>query len=563
MLRENEDPQKSNENRPTTNFFNDFVHKIQCTEVARGDKAFPSQFPKNLIASRAYMLRRFLDYSLSFFEKGKPLHRMRPLVSAVDAFCYEAPLNTKKAPFIRDAADIKRWMVLVVIALLPVILMAIWNTGLQKMVYSSGSSSLMHEYLKASESFKGYFDFAFSNGRYLTILKLGALAFFPVMIISYAVGGLCEGIFAAIRGHEIAEGFLVTGILYPLILPPTIPYWMVALGIIFGVVVGKELFGGTGMNILNPALTARAFLFFTFPGKMTGDVWVGTHPTKISESLQRMNTQAGLQEIDGYTQATPLQGLNTAISDIKRIHVDAIASHSLGQKAHHYPLIQAHFDQWRTAHDIQADFAAITSDQLQSFVTTPQELGGLGLLPGNYGAAHSAAETFYGIGHFTDGNLFWGNILGSMGETSTFACLLGAIFLIWTGIGSWRTMVSFGLGAFLTAWVFQLGATYFGGDAGAWNPARFSLPAYRHLMMGGLAFGLVYMATDPVSSPGMKSARWIYGALIGVVTILIRVINPAYPEGVMLAILFGNVFAPLIDYYAVRYYRRGYSLARS
>ena len=505
------------------------------------------------------MLRKFLEFQLSFFEKGKPLHRMRPLVSATDAFCYEAPINVRRAPFIRDAVDIKRWMVLVVIALIPVILMTIWNTGLQKMVYSSGNSTLMHDYLLASESFKGYFDFAFSQGRYLTILKLGALAFFPVAIISYAVGGLCEALFASVRGHEIAEGFLVTGILYPLVLPPTIPYWMVALGVIFGVIIGKELFGGTGMNILNPALTARAFLFFTFPGKMTGDIWAGTNPTTVASSLQHMNTQAGLTEIDGYTQATPLQGLNTAISDIKRIHVDAIASHTLGAKASHFPLIQTHFEQWRSGHDISSDLTSLTGEQLQAFVTAPMEHGGLGLLPGNYSAAHSAAETFYGIGHFTDSNLFWGNILGSMGETSTFACLLGALFLIWTGVGAWRTMVAFGLGAFVTAALFQLGSNL-GLDAGAWNPVKFSLPAYRHLLIGGLAFGLVYMATEPVSSPGMKSGKWIYGILIGVVTIAIRVINPAYPEGVMLAILFGNVFAPLIDYYAVRYYRRNYSL---
>jgi Na+-transporting NADH:ubiquinone oxidoreductase subunit B len=509
------------------------------------------------------MLRKFLEFQLSFFDKGKPLHKMRPLVSALDAFCYELPINTKRAPFIRDAVDVKRWMVLVVIALLPVIFMAIWNTGLQKMVYTSGSYPLMQEYLSASQSFKGYFDFAFSEGRYLTIFKLGALAFFPVMVISYGVGGICEGVIACLRGHEIAEGFLVTGMLYPLILPPTIPYWMVALGVIFGVVIGKELFGGTGMNILNPALTARAFLFFTFPGKMTGDVWVGTNPTETATSLQQINAQGNLSEIDGFTQASPLQGLNTAVSEIKRIHVDAIASHTLGAKAANFSLIQNHFEHWRIHHEIGPDITSLSADQLRAFITTPLEQWGLGLASGNYVAAHNAAETFYGIGHFTDGNLFWGNIVGSMGETSTFACLLGALFLIWSGVGSWRTMLAFGLGAFISAWLFEFGATHLGIENGAWNPARFSLPAYRHLLMGGLAFGLVYMATDPVSSPGMKSGRWIYGILIGIVTILIRVINPAYPEGVMLAILFGNVFAPLIDHYAVRHYRRKPAFVRS
>lgn len=500
------------------------------------------------------MLRRLLDFQLSFFDKGKPLHRMRPLVSAVDAFCYEVPLNAKRAPFIRDAVDIKRWMVLVVIALLPAILMAIWNTGLQKMVYTSGNDELMNAYLTASASFKGYFSFAFSEGRYWTILKLGALAFFPVMIISYLVGGLCEGIVASIRGHEIAEGFLVTGILYPLALPPTIPYWMVAVGVAFGVVVGKELFGGTGMNILNPALTARAFLFFTFPGKMTGDIWVGTNPTTVATSLQEMNAAAGLGAIDGYTQATALQNLNSAGTDIKQIHVDAIASNTIGDKVPNYELVQTYFDKWNTSGD--ATLGNLTADQLRQFVTGPLQEGGLGLLPGNYVTAHNATESIFGLGQFSDGNLFWGNILGSMGETSVIACILGAFLLIYTGVGAWRTMVAYGLGAFVTAYIFQFFATHTGVDGGAWNPARFAMPAYRQLLMGSLAFGLVFMATEPVSAPGMKGAKWIYGIFIGVVTIVIRLINPAYPEGVMLAILFGNVFAPLIDYYVVRNYRR-------
>lgn len=502
------------------------------------------------------MLRKFLDFQLSFFEKGKPLHRMRPLVSAVDAFCYEVPINTKRAPFIRDAVDLKRWMVLVVIALLPTILMAIWNTGLQKMVYGSGNYQLMNDYLMASTSFKGYFAFAFQEERWITILKEGSLAFFPVMIISYLVGGLCEGVIASIGKHEIAEGFLVTGMLYPLTLPPTIPYWMVAVGVAFGVVIGKEIFGGTGMNILNPALTARAFLFFTFPGKMTGDVWVGTNPTQITNSLSAMNTKANLGALDGYTQATALQGLNTSVFDIKRIHIDAIAAHSLGNKVPTYELIKNHLSTWEAGAGVSADLSGLTADQLTTFVTAPLAQGGLGLLPGNYLAASNAAESIYGLGKFSDGNLFWGNILGSMGETSTFACLLGALFLIYTGVGSWRTMAAFGIGAFVTAYFFQFFSTHFGIDGGAWNPARYAMPAYRHLLMGGLAFGLVYMATDPVSSPGFKLSKWIYGILIGVVTILIRVINPAYPEGVMLAILFGNVFAPLIDHYVVRNYRR-------
>lgn len=509
------------------------------------------------------MLRRLLDFKLSFFEKGKPLHRMRPLVSALDAFCYEVPINTKRAPFIRDAVDIKRWMVLVVLALLPTILMAIWNSGLQSLVYKSGNAALMKEYLAASETFKGYFQFVTTDSRYWSILKEGSLLFLPVMVISYLVGGLCEGIFAVIYRHEIAEGFLVTGMLYPLILPPTIPYWMVVLGVIFGVVVGKELFGGTGMNILNPALTARAFLFFTFPGNMTGDIWVGKNASQINKSLAQMNAQAGLSEIDGYTQATSLQGLNTAIPDIKRIHVDAIATNTLGNKVPSYDLVQSHFEKWNQIGDHQAELGHLTVDQMRDFVTSTNENGGLDLLAGNFEAAYNATQSIYGIGKFSDGNLFWGNMLGSMGETSTFACILGALFLVYTGVGAWRTMVGYALGVFVTAFLMQFISSLIGADHGAWTPARYMMPAYRHFLMGGLAFGLVYMATDPVSSPGMNTSKWIYGIFIGVITIMIRLINPAFPEGVMLAILFGNVFAPLIDYYVLRNFRRKLVRGRS
>lgn len=507
------------------------------------------------------MLKRFLDFQLSFIEKRKSLQKLRPMISALDAFCYEAALNTKKAPFIRDAIDLKRWMFIVIIALLPAILMAIWNTGMQKMVYGSGNYELMQQYLDASQTFSGYFRFAFEEGRYLTILKYGALAFFPIMIISYLVGGLCEGVVACLRGHEIAEGFLVTGMLYPLILPPTIPYWMAAMGIAFGVIVGKELFGGTGMNILNPALTARAFLFFTFPGKMTGDVWVGTNPTSIIDSLQTINDNAALAHVtDGFTQATPLGAINAASMEIKNIHVDALASNAYANNLSDlstFETLKNHFNNWNETGGYQAQLGHLTNDQLHNFVTAPLETGGLGLMSDHVQAASQLADTTYGIGHYTTGNLFFGNILGSMGETSTFACILGAIFLIYTGIGSWRTMAAFGLSAFLFAYLFEFFA-HTGLDAGAWNTARYAIPAYRQLLMGGLAFGLVYMATDPVSSPIMKGSKWIYGALIGIVTILIRTVNPAYPEGVMLAILFANVFAPLIDYHAVRNFRRAF-----
>jgi Na+-transporting NADH:ubiquinone oxidoreductase subunit B len=499
------------------------------------------------------MLRKILDYQLSLTEKGKPLHRMRPLIDALDTFLYEAPINTKRAPHIRDAIDVKRWMLIVVFALLPCILMAFWNTGLQSFIFSSGDYKLMNEYLESATSFNGYMNFAAKDNRYLTILGMGVKALMPIIIIAYAVGGLCEAIFAVVRKHEISEGFLVTGILYALILPSTIPYWMAAIGIAAGVILSKEVFGGSGMNIVNPALACRAFLFFTFPGRMSGDVWAGTNPSNIRESLIKMNTEAKTTSLDGYSQATPLARFNVS-HDIKRIHVDAIATNNLGKQVETYPAIEKSFERWKsTGHEGQ--LTQLDTDQLRQFVTSPTVDGGLGLNPGNYDDAYNLASLSYGIGHNADWNLFFGDRLGSMGETSVFACILGAIFLIWTGVGSWRTMCGMILGALAMALLMQFGS-HLGGETGAWNPAVFGFPAYKHLMLGGLAFAIVFMITDPVSAPGMNLSRWIYGALAGVVTIVIRTINPAYPEGVMLAILMANVFAPLIDYYVVQYDRK-------
>ena len=501
------------------------------------------------------MLRKILDVQLALTEKGKPLHKVRPLITALDTFMYEPAINTSRSPHVRDAVDAKRWMILVVFALFPCILMAMWNTGIQKLVYASGDYTLMQSYLEASHSFGTYMDFAMQDTRWLTILGLGAAALLPVVIISYAVGGLWEGLFACIRGHEIAEGFLVTGILYALILPPTIPYWMVAVGVSAGVVIGKEVFGGSGMNILNPALTCRAFLFFTFPGKMTGDVWVGTNPTIVKDSLLKMNADAGTSSLDGFSQATPLGVFNIS-DEVKRVHVDAIASNTVGDQVSTYGVVQERFSEWNAAGDHGATLGEMTTDQMRSFVTTSLDQGGLGLGAENYQAAFDFSSLQYGVGKWTDSNFFFGNQIGCMGETSTLACILGALILLWVGVGSWRTMVSIALSAFAVATLFQFGAENFGADGGAWNPAKFALPAYKHLIIGGLAFGLVFMATDPVSSPSFNSSKWVYGAIIGSVVIVIRTINPAYPEGMMLAILFGNVFAPLIDYYALGFYRR-------
>ena len=504
------------------------------------------------------MLRKILDYQMSFFEKGKPLHKLRPLVSAGDTFFYEAAINTRKGPHIRDAVDLKRWMILVILGLLPCILWAIWNTGLQKYVYSSGSASLMKEYLLASASFSGYFDFAAKDNRFLEIIWLGLLGFIPIVIISYVVGGLWEGLFAVIRGHEIAEGFLVTGMLYPLVLPATIPYWMVAVGVSFGIVIGKELFGGSGMNILNPALTCRCFLFFAYPNKMSGDVWVGTDPTVVSTSIAKMNqtlTEEGqIGPYDAITQATPLGKFNIS-TDIKRIQVDAIATNTVGSDVSTYSEVETYFKYWNDKGGHNATLGQLSPEQLKSFVTDAVPQGGLGLAQDNFQQAYEFAGFQYGVGLDSNADLFLGNMTGCMGETSTIAILIGAIILIGVGVGSWRTMLAVGIGAYVTALLFEVFSSI-GPHGGAWNPAKFSLPAYKHLIVGGLAFGLVFMATDPVSSPGMNRSRWYYGILIGVVTIIIRTVNPAYPEGVMLAILFANVFAPVIDHIVVRNFRR-------
>lgn len=501
------------------------------------------------------MLRRFLDYQLSLTEKGKPLHFLQTLVQANDTFLYEASARTAKGPHIRDAIDLKRWMMLVVFALLPCILMGIWNTGLQSMVYSSGDYRLMNEYLNSATSLGSYFDFALKDNRYLTILKLGSLAFFPLVLITYAVGGMWEALFAAVRKHEISEGFLVTGILYVLILPSTIPYWMAAVGVSAGVILAKEVFGGTGMNILNPALACRAFLFFTFPGRMTGEIWAGTNPTLVRKSLVQMNQEAQTTAFDGFTQATKLAQYNIT-HEIKRIHVDAIATNNMGRDVSSIEAIEPYFEKWNELGQHQATLGQLTQEQLQQFVTSPLAEGGLGLSTGYYEDAYNFSALQYGIGNNSSWGFFLGDRLGSIGETSIVACLIGALILIWTGLGSWRTMVAMGLGAYLMALAFEWGSRFFGSEGGAWNPAQFGFPAYKHLLLGGLAFGLVFMATDPVTSPTMNLGKWIFGLFCGAITIVIRAVNPAYPEGVMLAILMGNVFAPLIDHYVLINWRK-------
>lgn len=499
------------------------------------------------------MLEKFVQFAWKLCQKDK-WQKFAPIADAIDTFCLEPIHSTTRPPFIRDAVDVKRWMTLVVIALLPPIFMAIWNSGLQALVYGSGNPDLMQTFLKIS-SFRSYLAFTFQNIGIGNILLQGSKIFFPLLCISYTVGGACEVLFAVIRKHPIAEGLLVTGILYPLTLPPTIPYWMAALGIAFGVVVSKELFGGTGMNIFNPALAGRAFLFFTFPTKMSGDVWVGSNSSHIKESLYQMNSLLKTTSaIDGFSQSTCLQTLSSTPQSVKRVHADAIAANLLHiPDVPSYDVLSSQFALWSETHPGLV-LNQLTLPQLQDFVTAPIADGGLGLLPTQFDSVYSIADVIYGIGKFSSANLFFGNVLGSLGETSTVACLIGAIFLIITGIASWRTMLSFGLGAFISAWLFKIVAVLLAGKSGAWAPAKFFVPAYRQFFLGGMAFGLVFMATDPVTSPSMKLAKWLYGFFIGSMTILIRLINPAYPEGVMLAILLGNVFSPLFDHIAVKKY---------
>jgi Na+-transporting NADH:ubiquinone oxidoreductase subunit B len=457
---------------------------------------------------------------------------LSPLKNAISSFVLEPGAVTKKGPHIRDGVDLKRWMMLVVFALVPCIIMAVWNSGVQSFIYGSGDLSLVTQFETASLSFRTYFAFCGKYG--WEILGLGCFAFFPIMLISYIVGGFWEFLFAAIRRHEISEGFLVTGILYALILPSTIPYWMAAIGISVGVVLGKEIFGGTGMNILNPALVARCFLFFSFPQNMTGEMWVGTNPTHISSSVENM---------DGVTQQSMLNLYNIP-PEIKRAHVDAIGLH-MGARVKSKKYLQPYLQKWGNKSFIRLSYA-----ELESFVTES-----LGLSPELFQNAYSFAKLKFGQGMFNDANFFFGNMIGSMGETSKLACLLGALLLLLVGIASWRIMVAMALGALLAAGLFELCSTFIGANGGIWNPAKFDMPMHKHLLLGSFAFGLVFMATEPVTAPKQNFAKWWYGILIGALAIIIRVINPAFPEGVMLAILFGNVFSALFDHYAVKRYR--------
>lgn len=489
------------------------------------------------------MLRKTLDHLLKRFEHSK----LYPLVEAMDTFLYEVDFKALAKPFIRDGIDVKRWMILVVISLTPCAFMAIWNTGMQEFVYKSGNYELVKEYMTASDHFSTYLSFAFKDYRFLSILKNGAFLFLPVLLISYAVGGFWEIIFACVRKHPMNEGLLVTGLLFPLTLPSTIPYWMVAVGISFGIIIGKEIFGGTGMNILNPALTARAFLYFAFPAYLSGTVWVGGNPQTIDQSLTKINK---VNASDAITQESTLAYFNLS-QDVKKIHTDSLLAYEYKKVVPTYPYIKQKLKTYNGADNLYD----LSSDEFNKFMSAPLDESGLGLSLDNLKDAREFIKLKLGIKPYTDGNLFFGNRIGSMGETSIIACLIGAFILIATGIGSWRIMLSVIVGTIVTASIFSI-SIYLTPYAGAKVPALFDFPVYKQFLMGSLAFGLVFMATDPVSAPTMNLSKYIYGFFIGFLVIIIRFINPAYPEGVFLGILFANVFASLIDYYAVRFYRR-------
>lgn len=366
-------------------------------------------------------IRKFVDNIKPTFEKGGKLGFLHSTFDAFESFAFVPNTVTKRGSHVRDCVDLKRIMIVVVVALLPAFCFGVYNIGYQ------------HSLAVGADM--GFWQ----------MVWYGFLKILPLYLVSYIVGLGIEFISAQINGHEVNEGYLVSGMIIPLIMPVDVPLWTLALAVAFAVIIGKEVFGGTGMNIWNPALIARAFLFFSYPSKMSGDeVWVSVGKNDVL--------------VDGFTGATPLA-------------------------------------------------QATGGDLSYSFM-----------------------------------DMFIGLIPGSVGETSTIAILLGAIILIWTGVASWKIMLSGVIGAL---------AVGFLGNAFAPEGSYLALPAWNHLVMGGFAFGIVFMATDPVTSAQTETGKWIYGFLVGALAIVVRLFNPGYPEGMMLAILLMNTFAPLIDYYVV------------
>lgn len=384
-------------------------------------------------------LRKFLDNIKPNFEEGGKLHWLYSTYDAFETFLYVPNHTSKSGVHIHDARDSKRTMVVVILALLPALLMGMYNVGYQHYLSIGVDASFIQTFI------------------------YGLLGMLPHIVVSYVVGLGIEFAIAQMRKHEVAEGFLVSGMLIPMIVPIDTPLWMVAVATAFSVVLAKEVFGGTGYNIFNVALIARAFLFFAYPSKMSGDsVWVRSSSTfGIS----------GGEVVDGFSGATPLGQIAT--SDVSSFS--------------------------------DFSFHTITGEALSLW------------------------------------DMFVGLIPGSMGEVSTLAILIGAVILIAAGVGSWKTMVSVFAGGAATALLLNALAVNL----------MMEMPPLYHLFLGGFAFGAVFMATDPVTSARTEKGKWIFGFLIGMLAVLIRVFNPGYPEGMMLAILFMNAFAPLIDFYVV------------
>ena len=373
-------------------------------------------------------LRNFVDKIKPTFEKGGKLGFLHSTFDAFETFLFVTNTVTRRGAHVRDCVDLKRIMIMVVIALVPAMLFGIWNTGYQ-------------------HSLAFGLDWGFWN-----IVLYGLVKVLPLYIVSYLVGLGIEFVSAQIQGHEVNEGYLVSGMLIPLIVPVDVPLWMLAIAVAFAVIIGKEVFGGTGMNIWNPALLTRAFLFFSYPSMMSGDtVWTGGVTRFMNEGVAY---QAGNGLVDGFSGATPLA--NATLANLEPQFMDMV----------------------------------------------------LGTIP------------------------------GSVGETSVIAILLGAFILIWTGVASWKIMVSSVVGG--------LAVGYLGYACGATD-----LPGYYQLVMGGFLFGTVFMATDPVTSAQTECGKWIYGFLVGALAVTVRIWNPGYPEGMMLAILLMNTFAPLIDHYVI------------
>ena len=373
-------------------------------------------------------LRNLVDKIKPTFEKGGKLGFLHSTFDAFETFLFVPNTVTKRGAHVRDCVDLKRVMIMVVLALVPAMLFGIWNTGYQ-------------------HSLAFGLDWGFWN-----IVLYGLAKVLPLYVVAYLVGLGIEFVSAQIQGHEVNEGYLVSGMLIPLIVPVDVPLWMLAIAVAFAVIIGKEVFGGTGMNIWNPALLTRAFLFFSYPSMMSGDtVWTGGVTRFMNEGVA---FQAGNGLVDGFSGATPLA--NATLENLSPKFMDMII----------------------------------------------------------------------------------GTIPGSVGETSVIAILIGAFILLWTGVASWKIMVSSVVGGLAIGYLgYAVGAT--------------DLPGYYQLVMGGFLFGTVFMATDPVTSAQTECGKWIYGFLVGALAVTVRIWNPGYPEGMMLAILLMNTFAPLIDHYVV------------